>query len=169
MTLVFVSNSAVGQEERNPRLAYEIGYNHMGEQYMKLGVCDLVSSGNAQRAVENLNLAEQSFKKAIEVNDACVEAHLNLARLYHLEQDYEKASAEYERVMQLTPEDIGVLMDMALLQIEMDRSDQAARYLERAKRLARDERTVQRLNRFIRKPGRSERNGLKKVNSHSGR
>lgn len=162
-------NSAHGQEERNPRLAYEIRYIHLGEQYLKSGMCDLVPPGNAVRASENLELAEEAFQKAAEVNNACVEAHLNLARLYHLEQEFDKAAAEYEQVIELAPNDINLLVDMALLQIEMGQTDAAVRYLEQAKRMARDERTLQHLDRFVRKPMPPDHSGIKQVSSHSTR
>jgi len=170
--LCLVLNSAYGQEEHNPRLAYEIGYIQLGEQYLKSGMCDLVPPGNTVRASENLELAEEAFQKAVEVNNACVEAHLNLARLYHLEQEFDKAVAEYEQVIKLAPNDVNVLVDMALIQIEMDQTDAAVRYLEQAKRMARDERTIQHLNRFVRKPWPSEPSepsGVKQVTSRSAR
>lgn len=167
LTLAF--NLASGQEVRNPRLAYEVGYNHMGEQYLKSGICDMVPPGDAASASENLTLAEEAFQKAIEANPASIEAHLNLARLYHFEQEFDKAAAEYEEAIDLAPNDINVLVDMALLQIEMDRTDEAVKYLEQAKRLTRDERTLQHLNRFIRRPGPTERSTVKHVNSHPTR
>jgi len=169
ITWALALNSAYGQKEVNPRLAYGVGYNHMGEQYMKSGICDLAQPGSAARASENLAMAEQAFQKAIESNHACVEAHLNLARLYHLEEEFDKAAAEYEQVIDLAPNDINVLVDMALLQIEMDRTDEAVRYLERAKHMARDERTLQHLNRFVRRPGPEERSNVKQANSRPTR
>lgn len=161
-------NSAYAQEETDQRLAYEVGYIHLGEQYMKSGMCDLVPPGNTVQAAENLELAEEAFQKAVEVNQASVEAHINLGRLYHFEKEFDRAVAEYEQVIKLAPNDINVLVDMALLQIEMDHSDQAVRYLERAKHLARDERTLQHLNRFVRKPEPTERSNVKQV-THSTR
>jgi tetratricopeptide (TPR) repeat protein len=169
ITLGVALNSAYGQEERNPRLGYGVGYNHMGEQYLKNGVCDLVPHGNITRASENLALAEQAFQEAILVDPACVEAHLNLARLFHLKQEFDEATTAYEQAIRLTPDDVNVLVDMALLQIEMDRTDEAVRYLEQAKRLARDERTLQHLNRFVRRSGRPERSAVRQVNGHPSR
>jgi len=162
-------NSAYGQEERSPRLGYGVGYNHMGEQYLKNGVCDMASRGNAGQASDNLALAEESFQNAIEADPTSIEPHLNLARLYHLRQEYDKAAGEYEKVIGLAPDDVNVLVDMALLQIEMDKADAAARYLEQAKRLARDERTRQHLNRFVRKPGQHEQSEVRQANALSSR
>jgi tetratricopeptide (TPR) repeat protein len=169
LTLGFAVNSAWGQEERNPRLGYGIGYNHKGEQYLKSGVCDLVPHGNAVRASENLALAEASFQKAIEADPTCIEAHLNLARLYHLRQEFDRATETYEQVIELAPDNINVLVDMALLQIEMEQTEEAVRYLEQAKRLARDEQTLQHLNRFVRRSDRPGRSAVRQVNGHSSR
>lgn len=170
ITLGFASNSAYGQLERNPRLGYGIGYNHMGEQYLKSGICDLLSNQNSDQGSDNLVQAEQAFQMAIEADPTCIEAHLNLARLYHFKQEYDKAVEKYEQVIELAPDDINVLVDMALLQIEMDQADQAARYLEQAKRLARDERTRQHLSRFVKRPGPSEEHSnVRRVNSQPAR
>lgn len=169
ITMGFALSSASGQEERNPRLGYSVGYNHMGEQYLKSGVCDLVPLGNTARAFENLALAEQAFQKAIDIDPTFIESHVNLARLYHLRQDFDKAAAAYEKVIELTPNDINVLMDMALLLIEMEKTDEAVRYLEEAKRLARDEKTLQHLNRFVRRSHRPDRSAARSVNGRLSR
>lgn len=168
----FALSPAYGQGKHSSWDAYGVGYNHMGEQYLKSGVCDMVSPGNAARAAESLATAEQAFQKAIEMDPTCVEAHLNLARLYHFEQEFDKAVSAYEEAIRLSPGDINMLVDMALLQIEMDRTDEAIRFLEQAKRLAGDDRTLQHLNRFVRKSGPSEYNedaAVKRVNSKSAR
>ena len=170
ITWVFALHPAYSQEKRNQRLFYETGYNHIGETYMKRGVCDLAPPGNAARSSENLALAEEAFQKAIEANSACIDAHLNLARLYHFKKEFDKAVVEYEQVIDLAPSDMNVLVDMALLQIEMGRKNEAVRYLEQAKRLAGDNRTIQHLDRFIRKSGSADdHSAVKQVNSHPAR
>lgn len=166
LTFVFVSDLAAGQKERNPRFMYEVGYNHMGETYLKNGVAELLSSGNSANAAENLDRAEEAFINAIEANPAAVDPQINLARLYHMRQDFEQATAQYEKVLRLAPDNVNVLVDMALLKIEMGQIDDAAKYLERAKHLTTPEELTDRnLDRYVRGVDRSKRSGVKKASS----
>ncbi len=149
LTMGAAVNPAIGQQERDSRVAGAIVYDYIGEQYLKEGVCAFIPPGDSASASEDLALAEEAFKKAVEVDPACVEAHLNLARLYQFQKSYDRALAEYDQAIRFAPNNTDVLVNMALLQIELGHVDEAVRYLEWAKRTTRDKRTIQRLNRFV--------------------
>jgi tetratricopeptide (TPR) repeat protein len=160
---------AMGEDASNPRLVYEIGYNHLGEQHMKNGLVKLLPHQNSDGAMDDFAQAEQAFEKAIEINATCIEARINLAKLYQLEGEFDQAAAQYDEVLRLAPDDTNVLEDMALLQIEMGDTDNASRYLDRAKRLVKDEHKRQHLDRYVMNPNRSEHSGIRQANTKSSR
>ena len=68
-----------------------------------LGIFDAVGTGLVPH-LDLIPLAKQSVKKALELDDSYVEAHLDMALLY-MQWDYDYASAgkQYERALQLNP------------------------------------------------------------------
>ncbi|MCC6355565.1 MAG: tetratricopeptide repeat protein [Verrucomicrobiae bacterium] len=141
---------------RTAPLPEEAVQNRQGLAHFKQGYLDLMPKGRKAEADKQLALAEASFKRAIEIDIDCIDAHRNLARLYFVQRKFSQAATEYAHVIRLAPKDIDIYVQMALAQVEMGNFDEAVRYLEKAKAQTDDGRVIQKLDSYIAKARQPE-------------
>ena len=130
--------------------------NDLGMKYFKHGYYDLIPRGQKSEADQYLNQAEAAFKKSIEINRYYIDAHLNLARLYHLQGKFSKAAQEYDSAISLDPENIDAYTQMAVVQTELGEFDKAIQYLQKAKSRTTDQEVIKKLNDYIEKAEMAE-------------
>jgi tetratricopeptide (TPR) repeat protein len=141
---------------RSASLPAEAIQNRQGLIHFKQGYYDLTPKGRKTEAHEQLKLAEKAFRKAIDIDGDCIDAHRNLARLYYVQRKFSQAATAYAQVIRLAPKDIDTYVHMALAQIEMGNFGEAVRYLEAARNQTNDERIIQQLDSYIAKARQAE-------------
>ena len=141
---------ALGSDGAQPIPAAEVTrQNQQGLDHFKRGYYDLAPKGRTAESEKELKLAEEAFKKAVEADKNALAAHRNLARLYELQKNYLHAATEYAEIIRLDPGDVDAYAHMALVQLELGRTDEAVRYLEAAKARTNDARILQELDGYI--------------------
>ena len=128
-----------------------VSANEKGMAHFRHGYYDLTPRGRKAEAHEELAQAEKAFLRAIKFNRDFLDAHRNLARLYHLQEKFEQAANEYAEVMRLDPDDIDNYVQMALVQTELGNFQEAIHYLETARQQTDDERIIRKLEVYIEK------------------
>jgi tetratricopeptide (TPR) repeat protein len=127
-------------------------YQQMGQTPMFLQVImGIVNSSNLPpmyhfRAAQLLNQARRNDEMVQALNlcmdrippDAPPEAYLDMARMYGSAQKGDKALAALEQYVRRRPEDWSGWMNVASIQIQMGKTDEAARALEQAARVGGD-------------------------------
>ena len=108
-------------------------YNQRGLEYFKKGFYDHAPKNQVTEAEKNYGFAIREFKLAISKDSSYTEAHLNLARVYYVQKNFENAAEEYKRVTELRPGDLDAYVNLALALIELKRTDEAIQALEQAK------------------------------------
>lgn len=158
VSLVLALLFALGAHAGNgpPVASQEALQNKQGMQHFKHGYYDLIPHGRKAEAQEQMAMAESAFLKAIDLDPGYVEAHRNLARLYYLQEKFDKAAYEYGEVVRLDPGDLDSYLQLALAQSETGDFDGAVRTLETAKEQTRDERILRQLNEYIEKIRQAE-------------
>jgi tetratricopeptide (TPR) repeat protein len=91
--------------------SYAAGHNQMGIYHFQHG---------------RLDEAERSFSQALQADFDLLDAHFNLASVYHEKGDYSRALAFYKEVVQARPDDAEVLTRMAHCLLAIDSLDDAA-------------------------------------------
>jgi len=91
--------------------SYAAGHNQMGIYHFRHG---------------RLDEAERSFSEALQADFDLLDAHFNLASVYHEKGDYGRALAFYKEVVQARPGDAEVLTRMAHCLLATDLPDDAA-------------------------------------------
>jgi tetratricopeptide (TPR) repeat protein len=150
--LLFAREQGVCQE-----ITHEAGYyNEQGLSCFNQGYYTLLPRGRTEEANQLLDQAIEAFRRAIAINDAFADAHLNLARVYSVQKRFPEAAEEYKRLIELRPDDIDVYVKLASTYANMDKYPEAVDVLEKAKKIESDERVVARLNEFIQKLQRND-------------
>lgn len=110
-------------------------YNSLGEIFLK------------EHSIEDAML---NFEKAISINKEKIEAHLNLAHLYHYLGIYEHADNEYNMCLKLKPEDkkitISKLVNLAQKEISKDNLFEAEKIFKKILKFKIDDAEI--FNRF---------------------
>jgi tetratricopeptide (TPR) repeat protein len=127
----------------------EIYYNEQGLKYFNQGYYKLLPQGRAQEADQLLDQAIAAFKQAIAIKESYADAHRNLARVYYLQKRFTEAAREYERVVELTPDDIDVYVKLATTYTKLEKYPEAIDVLEKAKETTNDEQVVYQLSEYI--------------------
>jgi len=127
----------------------EKSYNEKGLKYFKTGYYEMAPKHRKNDAAEQYLLAEEEFKKAIAINEEYLEAHVNLARLYYIQKKYEKASAEYGKVVELDPWNIDHYVNLAVTLTELGKFDEAMQILEEAKTRTTDAHALRQLDKYM--------------------
>lgn len=78
------------------------------------GPADRMNHGLALAALGQTRKAEATFRQALEVDPAFVEAWFNLGNLQRETQDYAGAEASYNHALELAPNDIRILFNLGL-------------------------------------------------------
>ncbi len=74
--------------------------------------------------------AEQSFRKAIQLNSEWTLPYINIGRRYRLENDLESAISAYEEGLRAVPDDLVLMLALATANEELGRTSQAIRLYE---------------------------------------
>ena len=126
-------------------------HNQQGMEYFKKGFYGHAPKNQAAEAERNYGLAVKEFKAAISRDFSYTEAHRNLARVYHVQKNFEGAAEEYKRVTELAPGDIDAYVNLALALIELKRPAEAIQVLEDAKGHTYDPKALETLDSYIEK------------------
>jgi tetratricopeptide (TPR) repeat protein len=129
----------------------EAVHNQEGMAHFHHGYYKLIPRGRRSEAGRQMDLAEEAFLDALEINPGYVEARRNLARLYYLRGKFEEAAGEYGVVIELAPGDLDSYVQLALSQTGAGNFDGAIRTLETAREQTRDERILRQLDDYIEK------------------
>lgn len=78
----------------------------------------------------NLKLAEERFRKSLELNADAINSHINLAELYLKQKRYEEAGASFLKVIEFSPVAEYVIR-YAYVQVAINNPDEAIRVLNR--------------------------------------
>jgi len=156
LIFICINTASVFAGSNSTNLPDEAMQNELGMKYFKHGYYDLLPRGQKSEADQNLNQAEKAFQKSIEINKNYIDAHLNLARLYHLQGKFNQAALEYDNAITLEPENIDTYVQMAVVQTELGDFDEAIQYLRRAKSQTTDQEVIQKLNNYITKAEQAE-------------
>ncbi len=127
----------------------EVTYNEQGMKFFNQGYYTSLPQGRAQEADQLFEQAIAAFKRSIAIKETYADAHRNLARVYYVQKRFNEAAREYERLIELTPDDIDMYVKLAAAYANQDKYPEAIDILEKAKKIASDERVVTMLNEFI--------------------
>ena len=145
--LAFLSVSGAFCQDKG---AGEAGYhNQQGMEYFKKGFYDHAPKNQLGEAERNYELAVTEFQAAITRDSSNIEAHRNLARLYHVQRNFTGAADEYQKVAELAPNDLDAYVNLALALLELKRSDDAIRALEDAKTHTSDPKALETLDSYL--------------------
>ena len=124
-------------------------HNQVGLEYFNKGFYDHTPRLQVQESGHQYRAAEDAFKRAIAADPFFVDAHRNLARLYHVQKNFPGAADEYKKVTELAPSDVDTYVNLALAYVESGRHDDAIDALEKAKSHTSDPKARDTLNRYI--------------------
>ena len=127
----------------------EVTCNEQGLSLFNQGYYTSLPQGRPQEADQLFEQAIAEFKRSIAINGTYADAHRNLARVYYVQKRFAEAALEYERLVELTPDDVDVYVKLATTYTKLDKHSEAVDILENAKEAANDERVVILLNEFI--------------------
>ena len=127
----------------------EVFYNEQGLSFFNQGYYTSLPQGRSQEADQLFEQAIAAFKRSIAIKETYADAHRNLARVYYVQKRFAEAALEYERLIELMPEDIDIYVKLATAYANQGKDPEAIDVLERAKEVASDERVVILLNEFI--------------------
>lgn len=126
-------------------------HNQQGLEYFKKGFYDHAPKNQLGEAERNYALAVKEFQTAIARDSSNIEAHRNLARLYHVQRNFTGAANEYQKVTELAPNDLDAYVNLALALLELKRADDAIRALEDAKVHTSDPKALETLDTYLAK------------------
>jgi tetratricopeptide (TPR) repeat protein len=126
-------------------------HNQRGMEYFKKGFYDHAPKNQFGEAERNYELAVKEFQAAITRDSSNIEAHRNLARLYHVQRNFTGAADEYQKVAELAPNDLDAYVNLALALLELKRSDDAIQALEDAKTHTSDPKALETLDSYLAK------------------
>jgi tetratricopeptide (TPR) repeat protein len=147
--LTFASASAQNESpESQKKGAY---HNQKGLEYFKKGFYDLAPNKKDKEAEQYYQQAIAEFKEAIAENPDYGEAHRNLARVYFVKKDFEKAAEQYKNVLRIDPSDVDDYVNLSLAYLKLERYDDAVQALENAKSQTSDGNVIKKLDEYIQK------------------
>jgi tetratricopeptide (TPR) repeat protein len=146
--LAFVTAPGALCQDKGLSAAY---HNQRGTEFFKKGFYDHAPKDQAADADLSYGLAIKEFKAAIAKDASYTEAHRNLARVYHVQKNFEGAAEEYRKVTELAPDDVDAYVNLALALIELKRLDEAIQVLENGKEHTSDPKALNALDTYISK------------------
>ena len=100
----FLSRDALArffwQKNGDARLAYFLNFSD-ADLAIQLG--NYYFGNTAGKSEYNLKLAEKSFKKAVKIKDDILWGHYQLARIYFMNKDFDKALSEINKELEFNP------------------------------------------------------------------
>ena len=124
-------------------------HNQQAMEYFKKGFYDHAPRNQVADAERNYRLAVKELKAAIWKDSSYTEAHRNLARVYFVQKNFDGAAEEYQRVVELAPDDLDAYVNLALALIELGRPGDAIQALENAKGHTRDPKALETLDSYM--------------------
>jgi tetratricopeptide (TPR) repeat protein len=91
----------------------------------------LMSEGEREMAVAHYPQALQAFNRIIEKKPDFAEGWNRRATLYHLMGEYQKSLDDIDRVLKLEPRHIGAISGLGLVNIKLERMEEAAKAYHR--------------------------------------
>ena len=151
LSVFFASFICIAQEQAlSQEIAQdEVFYNEQGLSFFNQGYYTSLPQGRSQEADQLFEQAIASFRWAIVIKETYADAHRNLARVYCVQKRFTEAAREYERLVELTPDDIDMYVKLAATYTKLDKYPEAIDLLEKAEKKTNDERIVTLLNEFI--------------------
>ena len=146
VVLLVTASPARCAEQPEQDAAY---HNQVGLEYFNKGFYDHTPKLQVQEGGHQYRAAEDAFKRAIAADPSYVDAHRNLARLYHVQKNFPGAADEYKKVTELAPSDVDAYVNLALAHVASGRYDAAVEALETAKSHTTDPKARETLNRYI--------------------
>lgn len=137
--------------EANDTKGDETYFNKKGLSYFNHGFYKLTPKGRQDEASPYYESAIIEFKKAIEINESFLQAHLNLARVYFVQKEYDQAAAAYQEALDLDPGNIETAANLANCFFLMGEREQAREVLTAARDRVTDPDLRDRLDAFIAK------------------
>ena len=126
-------------------------YNKLGLSYFNEAYYELTPKGRRQEAIQRYEQAIAAYKRAIAIDDAYVDGHRNLARVYYVQKRYSDAAQVYKRVTALNPSDIDAYVKLASVYAQLQMYPEAIEQLEKAKSFTTDDIVLRQLDGFIEK------------------
>ena len=124
-------------------------YYNMGRDLFKEGYYQLMPEGKTEEGRQKLGQAVAALEVAISMNDQNIEAHYLLARIHAAMTDYQAAAEEYNRVIELAPENIDIYLFLASTYVQLDQYNKAYDVLNYAKTLTNNPQTVERIEALV--------------------
>jgi tetratricopeptide (TPR) repeat protein len=124
-------------------------HTQQGQAYFKEGFYGHAPKGRVAEAERSYGLAARELRAAIAQDPTNLDAHRNLARVYHIQKDFAGAAEQYQRVTELAPFDLDAYVNQSLALIELKRLDDAIQALERAKGATSDPKALKTLDGYI--------------------
>ena len=129
-------NLSIFKEAKN-KLEQSKKYYNDHNIHRNLGLC--------YKQQENYQKAEEEFKYAIYLNPKFINAHVDLAYLYAIKNDYDKAIIEWNKILEVDPnfsEKYNVLYFIGLAYQRKQMPDKASEYFVQALKLAPEGNTI---------------------------
>lgn len=139
------------RSEANDTKGDETYFNKKGLSYFNHGFYKLTPKGRQDEASPYYEAAIIEFKKAIEINESFLQAHLNLARVYFVQKRFPEAAQVYIKALELNPMDIDIHLQLVLAYSMAKEYAEAIDQLKTARSLTTDEEVIEKLNGFIEK------------------
>ncbi len=79
-----------------------------------------------------LSLAEENFKKALQLKPNWSEAHSNLGKLYELKNDLPRALEQFEKAVKNSPHRAVYYVNLATIQLKLEQKEKALKSLQQA-------------------------------------
>lgn len=159
--LMLVFLSVPGAFGQNRDMGEANKHNRQGMEYYEKGFYDHAPKNQAVEAERNYGLAIREFRNAISKDPSNTEAHQNLARVFFVQKNFQRAAEHYRRVTELTPGDLDAYVHLALTLIELQRLDEAIQALENAKQQSPDPKVLEKLDTYISKIRENQAKGVR--------
>jgi tetratricopeptide (TPR) repeat protein len=149
LACVITSVSAKAQNQSSAGQEKHVYHNQRGTEFFEKGFYDLTPKNKRKEAEQYYRQAIAEFNKAIAAKPDFEQAHRNLARLYYVMKDFEKAAETYRNVVKLDPSDLDSYVNLALALLNLERYYDAIDALEEAKAQTSDSSVIEKLDGYI--------------------
>ncbi|MFO7964288.1 MAG: tetratricopeptide repeat protein [Desulfobacterales bacterium] len=133
-------------------------FHEKGVALFNEGFYELLPGGKMDEANRNFEQAEKAFEQAVILDNASVESHRYLARVYALRKNVSGAADEMVKTIELDPENIDNYLILSSFYVRMKRYNDAEKALTYAKTLSRDPAAIDRINSLIHQMKEREEN-----------
>ena len=118
-------------------------YYKMGMDLFKEGYYQLMPEGKVEEGKQKLDQAISALQVAVSMNDKNIGSHYLLARIYIILNKYPDAVLEYNKVIELDPENVNIYLNLASAYVQMKKYDSAFEVLNYAKTITDNKEAVE--------------------------